>query len=285
MKKNLKILLFTPHSAIWEFSFPEALIAEALQQKNHQIVYITCGEEFKEYCNCMYSLEESSSPLDKKKICKICNTQKEIIKKSFDFNGYDLEKVLTEQKRQEIEKIIKQITSENFLNLKLNDIDIGKAALYEFLLKHKKISLSFSEQEWSSYLISLRNTLRSFFACRTILEQEKPDRVITYNSLYSVNRVCCQLAQSMGIPVYFLHAGFNLSNYLQTILIGQTSTYAFIQELRKFWSFYQDIPCSQASLELVTNHFLELLKGKSGFVYSSTRQGKNIKEFFGVQKT
>lgn len=251
MNSPLKILLFAPHSAIWVHAFPEAVTVEALQKSGHEIIYITCGGVLNEYCVCMsaYQLEQSSSELEKQKICDRCNIQKDIIKKSFNFQGYDLSEVITAQDRQDIQKILHTINPENFLNLKLDNIEIGRTALYELLLQYKKSNLDFSPAEWSNYLIALKNTLISFFACRRIIEKEQPDRVLSYNSLYSVNRICCQLAQLKNIPTYFLHAGGNLSNRLQTMMLGEGTTFKFNQRLLEYWKIYKDIPCSQDSLE------------------------------------
>jgi hypothetical protein len=288
MAKNLTILVFAPHSAIWIHAFPEALIAEALQQENHRIIYITCGEEFKNYCISMRAngLEQSSSLEKKQEICNTCNKHKEIIKSNFNFQGYDLSELVSQSERSEIDLILQKTTPENFLELELDNVEIGRAALYELLLQHKKINLNFSETEWSNYLIALRNALSSFFASRRIIEQEQPDRVITYNSLYSVNRVCCQLAESRGIPTYFLHAGANLSNRLQTMLLGAKSTFAFNKNIINYWDTYKDIPCPSRSLKLVTDHFLELFQGKHFLAYSSGKIDEvDIRSLFKIKES
>jgi hypothetical protein len=287
MTKNLTILVFAPHSAIWVYAFPEALIAEALQQENHRIIYITCGEEFKKYCIPMRinRLEQSSSLEKKQEICRTCNKNKEIIKSSFNFEGYDISDLITPSERAEIELIINKTTPQNFLELELDNIAIGRTALYELLLQYKKNDLNFSETEWSSYLIALRNTLASFFASRKIIEREQPDRVLTFNSLYSVNRVCCQLAESRGIPTYFIHAGENLSNQSKTILLGAKSTFAFYKKLSDYWSIYKDIPCSAELLKSVTDHFLVLFQGKHLLVYSSAKTDKiDIPDLFKIRE-
>ncbi|MCA2882098.1 MAG: capsule biosynthesis protein [Microcystis sp. M046S1] len=287
MKSTLTILLFSPHSAIWIHAFPEALIAEALQQENHRIVYVGCGEEFQSFCVCMsaYGLKQSSSEQEKKAICKICNKQKEIIKNNFKFDGYDISKLVTETERARTELILQKTTFQNFLELKIDGIELGRIALYELLLQYKKSNLNFSKNEWSSYLISLKNTLISFFASRRILDKEKPDRVLTYNSLYSVNQVCCQLAESRGIPTYFLHAGSNLSNRLETMMLGTKSTYAFNENLKDYWNTYKQIPCSHDSLKLVTDHFLHLFEGKHFLAYSSAKIDKiDIRDLFKVKE-
>ena len=39
----MNVLVFAPHSAVWIHAFPEALVAEALMQEGHQIIYVGCG--------------------------------------------------------------------------------------------------------------------------------------------------------------------------------------------------------------------------------------------------
>jgi len=288
MKNSLKIIFFAPHTAIWVHAFPEALIAETLQQEGHEVIYITCGEVFNGYCICMsaFGLSQESSTTDKKNICRACNANKKVIRQKFKFEGYDLIDKLTLDDVSLIESIISKVTKENFLDLSIENIEIGRFALYEVLLKYKKSNLVFSDDEWSSYLTSLKNTLSSFFACRHILEQEKPDRVITYNSLYSVNRVFLELAKRQDILTYFLHAGANLSNRLETMLIGKNSNFDFYQELKNYWAIHQNQTCSQKPLKKVTDHFLSLLDGQHFLVYSAPRKGNtiDIRLHFGIQE-
>jgi|GEM_PF-457312 len=288
MKNNLKIIFFAPHTAIWVHSFPEALIAEALQQEGHEIIYITCGELFNSYCVCMsaFGLSQESSTVDKKNICTTCNTNKKVIRQNFNLQGYDLRDKLTLDDVSLIESIVSKVTGENFLDLSIDNLEIGRFALYEVLLKHKKINLNFSDNEWASYLISLKNTLASFFAFRHVLEQEIPDRVIAYNSLYAVNRVCLELAKLKDISTYFLHAGANLSDRLETILVGRNSAFDFYRDLQTHWFSYQHQTCSQKLLKKVTNHFLSLLEGQHFLVYSSPRKGTpvDVRLQFGINE-
>jgi len=288
MKKNLKIIFLAPHTAVWVHAFPEALVAEALQQGGHEIVYVTCGELFSSYCICMSALglPPEASIKEKQNICIECNTNKKVIQKYFDFKGYDLKDQLTLEDTNLISSIVSNVTKENFLDLSIDQINIGRLALYEILLKYKKSNLNFSTDEWSSYLISLENTLASFFACRSILKKEQPDRIITYNSMYSVNQVCMELAKNQNILTYFLHAGSNLSNRLETLIVGKNPTFSFYQELKNHWLTYQKHPCPKHLLKKVTDHFLSLLNGQHFLVYSLPRKGKpiDIRDYFGIQQ-
>jgi hypothetical protein len=287
MTRGLKILFFAPHSAIWVHAFPEALIAEALQQEGNEIVYITCDGQFKEYCVSMsaYSLFQNSTASEKEKICNICNLNKKAIRQSFSFKGYDISETIIDNKL--IDDILEKVSQNNFLELTIGGISVGRIALYELLLQYKKINLNFSDTEWSNYLIALKNTLISFYACKHILAKETPDRLIVYNALYSVNHIWCAISHSKGIPTYFLHAGINLSNRLENMCVGKGNTFNFYQNLKSYWSVYKDIPCSQAVLEKSTNHIIEVLKGKSFLAYSSKKSKSiiGIRSKFNIQDT
>jgi len=281
----MKILAFAPHSAIWLHAFPEALILESLQKSGHQICYVGCGKLFEKYCIPMsaYGLKPDAPLQDKQKICKTCANYKNIIKKNFLFNGFDLADMVESPDRIQVAAILQNATPGNFLEIELDGIPVGRYSLYEFLLNNKKSSLSFSDEEWKQYIPELENTLLSFFASKRALDREMPDRVLVYNSFYSVNHVCCELAAQRGIPHYLLHAGGNLHNRMQTMSI--TRGYA-IGELNKnpLWGKYREIPCSREILSNVTDHILNLLKAKSVFVYSAPKsQGDlNLRGYFGI---
>src|SRR5215470_8180574 len=104
-----RILFFAPHSAIWVHAYPEALVAEALQQQGNQVVYITCGEEFKEYCVAMssYRLLQESPQSDKQLICNTCRANKRAIRQSFALDGYDLRDALTPADREQVDRIMR----------------------------------------------------------------------------------------------------------------------------------------------------------------------------------
>ena len=284
----MKIIVFAPHSAIWEHAFPEALIAETLQQAGHELLYVTCGGLFNAYCIPMSAagLTMSSSLTEKDRVCGVCKKRRTIIRKEFGFRSIDLIDILSQEDRKEVAKILKELTPQNFMEWKIDSIPVGKYALYEFLINQKKDSTELSDQEWIRFLPELTNALYSFFVSKKIIELEKPDRVMTYNSFYSVNHIFCELAAQRDIPHYFLHAGNNLSNRLQTLLI--TRGYEIANWNRNpHWETYRNYPCSKEMLSAVTNHVLALFQGKDVFAYSAPKSSElktNLREYFKIQK-
>jgi hypothetical protein len=285
MAKKLKVVFFAPHSAIWVHAFPEALIAEALKQDGHEIVYVTCGELFSRFCVCMsaHRIPIDAPETQRRAVCEVCNDYKAIIRNQFGFAGYDLASILSKEDLAEADRIAGSVTPENLLNLRIDGIEVGRAALSTFLLTYKRASLTFSEDEWRIFRIELVNTLRSFLGCRKVLGRERPDRVILYSSGYSVNLVWCLLAEARGIPFYYMNAGSNLSDRLQKVVLFRG--HSLQRRLLSYWERFQTIPCLPSTMAYVADHFLELLRGRHGFVYSAPKGHGNadLRRRFGIR--
>lgn len=260
----MKVICFSSYTSIWYSAFPEGIIGYELQKQGHQVVYITPGNEFPGKSN-------------------IINER--IIRKEFALNGYDIGSVLSQSDRNIISRRIQKLNKNNFEKLILSGVNIGKISIYEFLLNRKKMTSSLSSQEWKICKPLIEMTLKSYYACKKILAREKPDRLIVYNALYSVNRIWFELAKISNIDVYFLGNGPNLSTTDQSILMAKNDSIYYMKYLKKIWKIYKDIPISREQANEVTNHLLELFKAKNGRVYSApiSKDLINIRKYFGIR--
>ena len=75
---EVKVLFFSPHSAIWVHAFPEALVAEALAQQGNEIVYVGCGGLLKSHCIPMAAaaIPFDAPPSTKQRLCRLCGDYK-----------------------------------------------------------------------------------------------------------------------------------------------------------------------------------------------------------------
>lgn len=281
----MKVMFYAPHSAIWVHAFPEALVAEALAQEGNEIVYVGCGRRFRKFCIAMsaFGINYHSADDEKEKICRRCDANKSFIRKEFGFAGTDIADELSETDVLHVDDIIKDVTPENYLRLNYSGINVGRLALYEFLLNHKKNNLVIEADNWSEYVDALKNTIYSAMASMHIIKREKPDRLITYNSFYSVNHACCIAADTVSVPHYLLHAGGNMAHRMETLTLSRGYSYNFTTR-HPLWRHYRKIPCSQSQMSIVTDHFLALLKAKSVFVYSApkSRELVDLRKKFGI---
>ena len=282
----MKILVFAPHSAIWIHAFPEALVAESLRESGHDIFYVTCGGLLQDYCIPMSAsgMKYNALPAEKRQICERCGRNANLIRREFGFDGQELASSVSVRDRAETEVFLSQVTMENFRSIELDGLPVGRFALYQFLILRKKIGFVFTEGEWDEYQVHLRATILASVAIRRILDVEKPARILLYNGLYSVNMVCRELAAKREVACYFLHAGGALDNRLQTLMIGRDQTFRFYPALISHWARFRSIPITQAAMRPATNHFIELLRGRSAFAYSPSKSDKifNIRTKFGI---
>lgn len=216
-------------------------------------------------------------------VCDGCVTRKKIIVSEFGFEGYDIADVLDERRQAEADRILVGVTADNFLDLRIEGVEVGRAALSTYLLTYKRSHLRFCDDEWAVFRVELRNTVLSMLACLAVFEREQPDRVILYSSGYSVNLVWCLLAEIRDIPFYYMNAGGNLSDRLQKLVISRG--HSLQRKLLDYWPSYRTLPCSASTASYITDHFLELLRGRHIFVYSAPKAGEppDLRQRFGVK--
>ena len=282
----MKVLFFAAHAGVWQHAFPEALVADAIRAGGAEVVYITCGGAFGEYCITMGArgVPMNADAATKRAVCDMCQASRDRLRAGFVFRGHDLESALTPADHTRIDKILAAADPEAIISLEVDGIGIGRLSLYEFMIERKKLQFELTPEEWTVFRPRLANALRSLLAAQRILEREKPDRVVTYNSLYSVNAAWRAVADQRGIPFYFLHGGLSVHQRLQRIFLGRDSTLDWWNRIVAAWPRYRDSPCSAAELAEVTEHYVRMFRGASVFAYSAPKSaaGVDVRKRFGV---
>ena len=281
----MKILVFAPHAEIWVHAFPEALAVEALRQDGHEIVYLACGRALADYCvpMDMHRLTADSDAASKAAVCASCTENTEILRSSFGFGGATIAAQLTAEERAAAGAALAAVTRDNFLAFEQEGLPLGRYALYEFILRHKLQELELDDRLWREYRALLRGCLHAFYACRRVLEEQRPDRILAYNAVYSVNRTACMLAEQRGVASYYVHAGGNIAHRLQKLMIGRGQQMRFYEDAIERWPAFRGRPCPPALMAHITDHILELLDASSGFVYSSRKQaGTDVRAALGI---
>ena len=282
----MKILFFSMHADIWVQAFPEALVAESLKRAGHDIVYVGCNKSFSDFCVPMaaHGMSVHTAREIRDEVCTHCVGKDRRIRSAFGFAGPQLSDVIDDDMRCEIDRILANPDRGALEQLTVDGVAIGRIALYQLMLRRKRLETDLSDDEFEEYIVELRNALVALYAGRRLLDQHRPDAVVVLNALYSVNRAVCLLAAGRGVPHYFMHAGGNLSNRLQTLWIGRGDTFSFFPYLVRKWPEFATQPCSGTDLASITEHFLELFRGQSVFVYSSPKsaQYSDVRARFGV---
>ena len=133
-------------------------MAEVMQQDGHEVVYVTCGRQFREYCVAMSGngVGVNASAAKKRAVCTQCDRNKELLRQEFSLRGRDISEELESDDYQEIAAILESATPENFLEIESGGVEIGRIALYEFLLNQKKNNTHISRPQWPEYATLLK---------------------------------------------------------------------------------------------------------------------------------
>ena len=283
----MRTLFFAPHAGIWVHAFPEALIADALRSSGDDLVYITCAGTLSSFCITMAShgLTPDSTSAVRESVCRSCRRERSRLRRGFALPGYDMAEVLVPDDEAQIARILEGLDARNVADFELGGVAAGRATLYEYLIQRKKTRLEVDSDQWPEVKLRLANTLRSLTAATRIFDRERPDRVFTYNSLYSVNAMWRAVADQRGIPNYFLHAGSNLAHRLQTMIVARDSPLAWSRRLIAAWPRHRDQPSTPAELGAIGDHFEQLFAGTSVFAYSAAKATARpaIRAQFGVR--
>lgn len=280
----MKVLFFSPYSGIWAHAFPESLIAESLQKAGHEVSHIGCGAEL-DYCIVMdnFGVKESSSLIDKKKICAGCQKKNKILKENLKLPGLNLSDYIDDKDRAWIDEIFLSIDANNYIDFCLDDIPIGKIAVFHVLIHRKKIDYVLTPDEWKSFQIDLKSVLKVYVVAHKIMKSRPPDKIFVYNSNYPLNRVFVMVAEKYGVSAYTMHAGLSHKDRYSAMVVNKHTGLEFLYDVCRSWEVVKNIPCSQKALKKVTAHFSELFSGNNIFVYSSKKQNNlSIRKYFGI---
>jgi hypothetical protein len=285
----MKILFFSPFSGIWINKSREAVLAKALMDYGVDIEYIFCDGIYNPFCITMLSLglKEQSSNVKKLKVCQQCKIKRKEIINKLNCKFSLLEDFYTNANSKEINVLLSKINKNNYLDFNIDNIEVGRTALYEFLIARKKRSYEMSDIEWDDYLGHLRNNLITHFAISSFLKKNKNfDAVFLQNGLYSVNRQVHYLAKVNNIKTYIYDNVSNLSNQMGGFVFAKGSPFIFYSELyEKYWPLVKERSLSTKQIISVTKHINILLSSNNHYAFSSARTGKFCtREYFGIEK-
>src|SRR5690606_6771519 len=90
--------------------------------------------------------------------------------------------------------------------------------------------------------------------------------------------------QARGRKVYFLEAGTNLAERLETLRVWDWTTHRLINPVLQHWQRFSTIYFSPQDLSAVTAHYRKLISGDHFNVYSSPYTGAaSIRQLYSVR--
>jgi hypothetical protein len=270
----VNILFFSPYSGIWVHSRPEELVARELANAGHNIHVLRCDGILEKYCPVMtaYGKSFESSKTLKNKICATCKSNRRLLDADLKVKTLNIDECINLNDVHEINMIVKNTTLDNFESIAFDGLQIGRFATYEIFLSHKISEISQIENVWNEYLENLKQCLITYKAVSKYLAMHAIDRVVVYNSLYSLNRTAVKCAEKYGISWSTIHGGKNLEDMLQTLTISSSDGNDLLLARSEEWRKWKDTPMNEQEILVVKNNLEYIFSGKSAFTYSKRKR-------------
>jgi len=198
----------------------------------------------------------------------------------------NLDENISKASLEAIKNIVHSVNKENFEQLIVDELPVGKYSTYLSLLHHKTESVTDTVESWSEYLNDLKNALISLSAIKRICESGLPEYLLVYNPLYPSNRVVTEYLSNLGVKLISVSAGGLLPDRFETLNIFPTISSSQTVALSKNISLGVTVPLTEVEESRLDRHLFELTQGKDPWVYSSIGTGlpsSQVKKLLGVR--
>jgi hypothetical protein len=285
--KKIRVVVFDIFSGIWPHTLLLDKVIGQLDPNKFEVVHVSCGSLFEKFCNVMESRKKTLDPKTNlsKLDCLDCNfsaktssvfiSSKGLSKRSTAIRLSDLwSEELEALAVSEMTSILNREYDENYL---LNGVPVVKFALYETIIKFKKLDLDFSLSE-KSYLDSqISNNVRVLLATQEFFASDSQfDLALFHSPEYGVNNTVSSVANSIGIATYSIRGSSNLSEMNTSAMIWRWDYKPETQPAFRNWHKYQELAITKGDLRRAQAHVEQLKIGKSPFVYSAAQSQKAL---------
>ena len=269
--KKLDIVAFLPYANIWNSSSANANLLSTLTESGYQIRVIDCHSIFNYFCASMEEagLTPNSSLEQKSRICGLCRGRSELVSEQSKSSHSKLDQYLSLEMEGFIEDQLSQVNSKNWVEYKIEDLPIGSVTGYEFFVRHKLTSEIIPEELFLEFLEILRQTLRVFFAWKEFLKESNEPIVLIENEMYAANRIVALLSRAAGKSVYSISHGVDLRKFGNSLALIDDPSIWFSISKSESWAKSANRNPNDADISQVSEHILELSRGRSPWVYSS----------------
>jgi len=274
------ILIVDPFARIWANSVLYQKLALSMSKIGYAPTIVRCNLAFSHFCLSMEyrGLKPSNSEIERINVCSECVKNQLLIDSKQNY------------KVRFIEKKTYINTDFNFDNLSITNPYVAShkrkneyIALYETLIKFKKVNLEFNKEQMEYYKFQLRSVITSRESAQEILDEIDPIFIICISPQYSVSGAFAAAAYDRNIPVFFAEGSSSPVNKQNTIRIWDWERNGLVDPAMQFWERNSNVPISFSSIFKAHQHFRTIFKKQSYMVFSPKKIGK-IPKFLDPKK-
>lgn len=195
----MNFLFFLPYAKNWNEILTNSVLLKNIS--NNNIFIMGCDRDMDQHCMVHSYYKQTKK---KEKICNQCISNKNIFKKEFNKNFYDIKDFVYEEDRKKIDFIInKYLNKKNYKKFSLGNIQIGKIVLHDIILQNRlSNTCKITSEYWIAYKNLFKVCLKIYFAANNFFKKNKIDIFISTNNKYSANRVFFEVSKKFNKKHY-----------------------------------------------------------------------------------
>jgi len=284
----MRVLLFSPFSGIWRHTILESQLISALETSNTMEIFsVGCDGLFPTNCTVRDYFRGGAPYTSEKSIdsCNKCKESRNIFVNNTTAKTLNLLDFSNQKQLHEVEEFVSRLTNANLEQVYFSEVDVGKKALYEIILKYKKRSTVLNHEEFNEWKMLVSNEALTVYPAIKILSTVKPDAVIIYNAQYGVPGVFADISLKFGIKTYTISGSSSPVEAATALKIWDWKEYRAESPSKLEWfNHNQNLKITGRDRKRVARHNKYILSGKSPWTYSKGKSNQNPYEFFGLDK-
>jgi hypothetical protein len=254
---------------------------QQLDSSKFTVDYISCGSAFQDFCTVKESKgrELNQNTFLNKIDCFECKfsarlSSNVINVRRFDVtNFYHLEDLLGLDNRDLESKLTLELDSKNDIdvNFELFGTPIVRFALYETVIKYKKLDFHFNAEQHKYLRLAVANSIKTTLAARNLFKKSDDfHALICHSPEYGANNSFLDQATKFGIPTYSLRGSGNLDEMSSSAMVWQWNTLEpEVSPASSNWNLHNVNQVLQDDELRINNHISQLSMANSPFVYSA----------------
>jgi hypothetical protein len=274
----MKVISFAPFAQISQHDGALKVVAESLSQAGAEVVTVRCNTLLSHGCLILES-QLSEDREKRTRICSECKMKARFSDRKSGNRVLYLDDFFSLADHRAVNEEMGQVSQANVLERYFRGIPVARFSMFEVSLNLKLMpGIPIPDAHWDTYLRTYRAALVVACTVDQIFQQENPDRLITYNSRYSSNRVACWLSDERDIPNFSLHAGSHHVKRYEQLTIEQGIGEHYFLNRSADWLQRQSQVLTRAEIGSVRKHLDFALKAKSYWTYSTALDQKSDSE-------
>lgn len=280
-----KVIFFSPHAGIWQHALAESFLAKCLEPQSFDVCRIKCDGTFSRHCTVMEAVAVSigDKQIRKDEICRQCINNARILRGAYAEEDCLISNYLSKEEIDQTEEILTGLNQIDIRELTYLGVEVGRISAYELLIKFKKTSLDFSDDEYVYFETYVRNALLSLMAFVKIFKEMQPDILVTYSPQYAVLGVCARYCELKGKQVYFIEGSSNIEERYKALRVWDWTEFGLTNPALMYWKKIDSYNLAREDYGRIEKHVNRLLNASSFSVYSEPVSGQfNLRAHFGV---